>query len=105
MPEPTQIAEPQVGPDRQIIIPCNCIGACECLFVSEWDEGEGVEGWQSFEFYSSYRQDTWRERFKAAWTSLRGKGSYYHVIVTTPEQGRELGEWLLAKTASREATS
>jgi hypothetical protein len=91
----TQIAEPRVGAERQLIVPCDCVGACECLFVAEWDEGEGNENWQSFEFYSSYRVDTWRQRLKAAWLSLRGKQPFYHDIVTTPEQGRELGEWLL----------
>lgn len=97
----TELAEPRVGADRQIVVPCDCVGACQCLFVSEWDDGEGNENWQSFEFYTSYRQDNWRQRIKAAWASLRGKGSYYHCIVTTPEQGTKLGEWLLAKTKDR----
>jgi hypothetical protein len=99
----TKIAEPRTGPERKMIVPCDCVSTCECLFVSEWDEAEGVPGWQSFEFYSSVREDGWRQRFRAAWWTLRGKGAYYHALVTTPEQGRELGEWLLSKTHGRES--
>ncbi len=97
----TEVAHPSYPPEREFIVPCDCVGACECLFVSEWDDGEGNENWQTFEFYSSYRQDGWRQRLTAAWFSLRGKRPYYHAIVTTPEQGIKLAEWLLEKTNMR----
>lgn len=95
-----EIAAPSFNPDREIIIPCECAGACELLVVGEWDDGEGNENWQSFDFYTSYRTDKWRFRIKAAWESLRGKKPYYHAIVISPEQGDKLAKWLSDKIKS-----
>ncbi len=97
----TEIAHPRFGGDREFELPCDCVGRCECLFVAEWFYEGGNADLQSFDFYSSHRVDYWRARFRAAWAALRGKRPYYHAICSTPEQGRELGEWLLAKTDGR----
>ena len=99
----TEIAEPRFGGDRQFEVPCDCVGRCNILFISEWSNGDGEPGEQYFAFYSGHREDTWRQRVRSAWLTLRGKGGYYHCICSTPQQGRQLGEWLLAQTEGRES--
>lgn len=89
----TQVAMPRCPGERTIIVPCDCAGSCSALFVAEWDDpGEGSTTF--IEFYASHRDDTWRQRIKAAWAAVRGKSPYYHDIVVTPDQARLLGEFL-----------
>jgi hypothetical protein len=81
--------------DRRLEIACSCVGRCSVLFIVEWDGDEYEPPQTSFDFYTSGREDTWRQRFRSAWRTLRGKGGYYHGIVITPDQAEQLGSWLL----------
>lgn len=100
----SEIAEPRYRGDRIIEVPCDCAGSCSIMLVSEWDGDEEFPEHTSIDFYVQHREDTWRQRLKAAWASLRGKGGYYHGIVTTPEQAEQLGAWLLNRLVSSPPT-
>lgn len=95
----TQITETLEGErfpeERRLEIACSCVGRCSVLFIAEWDGDEYAPPQTTFDFYTSGREDTWRQRIRSAWRTLRGKGGYYHGIVMTPEQAEELGAWLL----------
>lgn len=93
MAEGTRVhADPGWQPDRKITLPCVC-GSCAIVTVCEFmDEPDDPEAY--VEFYSQhYRLGTLRDRLRAAWSDLRGKG-YHHAVVWEPEQREALRKWL-----------
>ena len=85
-------ADPGWQPDRKITLPCSCVGGCAIVTVCEFtDEPDDPEAY--VEFYAHYRLGTLRDRLRAAWSDLRGKG-YHHAVVWEPEQREALRAWL-----------
>ena len=98
-------APARYGPNRMLRVPCDCCGVCQILTVAEWldEDGDDGEGGINLSFYTSYRQDNvWRYRIRNAWRSLFPKGGdpYYHDIIITERQARQLGAFLNPPEAS-----
>lgn len=83
---------------RRVELACSCVDRCSVMLAVDWDGFEESPAQTSFDFYTRAREDTWRQRFRSAWRTLRGKGGYYHGVVMRPEQAERLGAWLLNRT-------
>jgi len=91
-------AAPHPHGDRSLTLPCDC--GCQIVVISEWLGEDDALDEAFVEFYTSYRQDGWRERIKQAWATLRGK-PYYHCVAWNEDQLTLLKEWLIGMDLKR----
>lgn len=64
---------------RRLMLPCDCVGTCTVLVVSEWESSDELPEETYFELYEHIRaQGRWRDRLRVAWAVLRGREPYTH---------------------------
>lgn len=80
--------------ERKLVLPCSCVGTCSIVLVTEVEEWNDDPREFVIEQYTYVGAVTWRRRLKVAWNVLRGREEWTHGVCLTPEQGRELAEFL-----------